>query len=192
MTFELVDEILTLIHRRLRWFCKGRARGTPSTAAMRVPWSRPGGWFRLALCALACVQLVHGTRRTCASRSERSERHVMRTQVAVEDTVNGIVHHANLLHLFERAAVEMLGRAQLGELFAEEGLILGAESIDVLEYGVSARIGDHLEARAQDEARAPARARVPGDPCPERRSLPARSRRSPAPSSASTPTDASG
>lgn len=113
---------------------------------MVAPWPGRGlgGWH--VLCALAHVLLgASAQTRTCASHSGPSERHVMRTQIAPEDTINGVAHRGSLLQLFERAAVEMLGRPHLGELFAEEGLLLGAESVDVVEYGVYARVGDRLE-----------------------------------------------
>ena len=82
--------------------------------------------------------------RACAS----PEIHTYKASVYIEDTdCFSVVYYANYLKYFERAALDLLGAADCQALFAERGLLLGAESFDTMKFAAPGRLGDDVEVR---------------------------------------------
>ena len=77
--------------------------------------------------------------RACAS----PDVHTYKASVYIEDTdCFSVVYYANYLKYFERAALDLLGAADCQALFAERGLLLGAESFDTMKFAAPGRLGD--------------------------------------------------
>ena len=74
--------------------------------------------------------------------------HTYKASVYIEDTdCFSVVYYANYLKYFERAALDLLGAADCQALFAERGLLLGAESFDTMKFAAPGRLGDDVEVR---------------------------------------------
>ena len=91
-------------------------------------------------------------RRTVPSRTAPpracADVHTYKASVYIEDTdCFSVVYYANYLKYFERAALDLLGAADCQALFAERGLLLGAESFDTMKFAAPGRLGDDVEVR---------------------------------------------
>ena len=87
-------------------------------------------------------------RHTATTRVRARNPRAYKASVYIEDTdCFSVVYYANYLKYFEPAALDLLGAADCQALFAERGLLLGAESFDTMKFAAPGRLGDDVEVR---------------------------------------------